>query len=377
MKTRAAALTGPDLAWEVLEFDLEDPHPGEVLVRMKVAGLCHTDKHMKYSAVAYPLVAGHEGAGVVEAVGEGVTRVAVGDHVACSWIPICGVCRFCATGQSYLCDLGANQLTGELANGGFRFHLNGVGVGGMSATGTFSELMVVDERSLVRVDPWIPWEWVSLVTCSVATGWGSVVYAGNVRAGDSVAVFGCGGIGSNSVSAAVNANADLVAVIDPVEFKRSFAKQLGADLVFSSADEAHGEVIERTRGAGVDVTIVTAGVVNSEIVRAAFDITRKGGTIVLTGVADHVLEETIVLPGTILTVFSKRIVGTLYGGCNPIADIPRLLNMAQHGKINLDNLVTKRYTLDQINEGFEDMLGGRNIRGLIVHDQPRAENGLP
>jgi Zn-dependent alcohol dehydrogenase len=111
-------------------------------------------------------------------------------------------------------------------------------------------------------------------------------------------------------------------------------------------------------------------VVNSEIVRAAFDITRKGGTIVLTGVADHILEDTIVLPGTLLTVFNKRIVGTLYGGCNPIADIPRLLNMAQHGKINLDNLVTKRYTLDQINEGFEDMLSGRNIRGLIVHDQP-------
>jgi NDMA-dependent alcohol dehydrogenase len=369
MKTRAAALTGPKQDWEILEFDLDDPHPGEVLVRMKVAGLCHTDKHMKYSAIAYPLVGGHEGAGVVEAVGEAVTRVAVGDHVACSWIPTCGVCRFCARGQSNLCALGANQLTGELANGGFRFHLDGVGIGGMSATGTFSERVVLDQRSVIKIDQSIPFEWASLVSCGVATGWGSVVNAGNVRAGDSVAIFGCGGIGSNSVSAAVDANADLVAVIDPVEFKRTFAKQLGADLVYASAAEAHGEVVERTGGIGVDVTIVTAGVVDSEIVRAAFEITRKGGTIVLTGVADDISENTIVLPGSMLTVFNKRIVGTLYGGCNPVADIPMLLGMAKHGKLDLDALVTNRYSLDQINEGFRDMLEGRNIRGLIVHDE--------
>jgi NDMA-dependent alcohol dehydrogenase len=368
MKTKAAALTGPDRDWEILEFDLDDPQPGEVLVRMKVAGLCHSDKHMKYSAAVYPFVGGHEGAGIVEAVGEGVTRLAVGDHVACSWIPSCGVCRFCSTGQSNLCDLGANMVTGELANGGYRFHLDGEGIGAMAATGTFSQFSVLDQRSLVRVDSSIPLEWVSLVTCSVATGWGSVINSGNVRAGDTVAVYGCGGIGANAVNAAVNANADIVAVVDPVELKRTYAKQLGADFVFASAEEAHAELIDRTLGVGVDVTVVAAGVVTSDIVRAAFDVTRKGGTIVLTGVADDITEDTIVLSGSMLTLFHKRIIGSLYGGCNPVADIPKLLRLAQHGKLKLDDLVTRRYALGDVNQGFADMLNGHNIRGLIIHE---------
>ncbi|ABH00817.1 alcohol dehydrogenase (plasmid) [Rhodococcus jostii RHA1] len=368
MKTKAAALTGVHRDWEVLEFDLDDPGPGEVLVQMKVAGLCHSDKHAKFGGMTYPLVGGHEGAGVVEAVGDGVSRVSIGDHVAVSWIPSCGTCRWCASGQSNLCDLGANMVTGELANGGFRFHRDGTDIGAMAATGTFSQFSVVDQRSVVKVDPTIPFEWVSLVTCGVATGWGSVVNAGEVKAGDTVAVYGCGGIGSNAVRAAVGANAGLVAAIDPVESKLEFAKQSGADFVYTSAEEAHADLWERTYGVGADVTVVTVGVVTSEVVRAAFELTRKGGTVVLTGVSDDVMENTIELPGGILTLFQKRIVGSLYGHCNPLVDIPRLLRMAQAGKLVLDDLVTRRYALEDINQGFDDMLAGHNIRGLIVHD---------
>ncbi|GAA1787013.1 NDMA-dependent alcohol dehydrogenase [Pseudarthrobacter sulfonivorans] len=367
MKTRAAALRGVGQDWEILEFDLADPGPGEVRIKLKVAGLCHSDEHLQHLELPL-MVGGHEGAGIIEAVGEGVTGLEVGDHVACSWIPSCGVCRFCVTGQGNLCDLGANMMSGELANGGYRFHYEGQPVGAIAATGTFAEHAVLDQRSVIKVDKDLPLEWVSLVTCGVATGWGSVINAGQVRAGDVVAIYGCGGIGANAVNAAVQTNAGLVAVIDPVEGKRDFAKKLGADFVYASGEEAMADLWERTNGVGVDVAVVTAGVVTGDIIRDAFFLTRKGGTIVLTGVADDAAEENMHLSSSLLTLFGKRIIGTLYGDCNPRVDVPRLLELARAGKMDLDGMITRKYTLDEINTGFKDMLEGRNIRGLIVYD---------
>ena len=367
MKTKAAILRGPHQAWEIVELDLDEPGPGEVLVRMQVAGLCHSDEHLKYGGPRFPIVGGHEGAGVVVTVGPGVKRIAEGDHVACSWIPSCGACRWCLTGQGNLCDLGANMMTGELANGGYRYHLDGDGIGGAAATGTFSEYAVMDERSVVKVDPSLPFEWVSLVTCSVGTGWGSVVNLGNVKPGETVAVYGSGGIGINAVRAAVSVNAALVAVIDPVKLKRDFASASGADYVYATAEEAQADLWERTNGVGIDTAIITAGVVTEEIVNAAFNLIRKGGTIVLTGVANEATDLTVKLPGSLLTLFQKRIVGGLYGACNPVVDIPRMLAMAQTGKLQIDDLITKRYSLSGINEAFADMLNGTNIRGVIVY----------
>jgi len=368
MKTTAAALIPGQYDWDLLEFDLDEPGVGEVRVRMKVAGLCHSDEHLQHLQLPMTFIGGHEGAGIVDAIGPGVTGLEIGDHVACSWIPSCGTCRFCVRGQGNLCDLGINMMSGELANGGFRFHRDGHDIGAIAATGTFSQFAVLDQRSTVKVDKDIPWEWISLVTCGVATGWGAVLNAGKVVAGDSVAIYGCGGIGANAVSAAVQANADIVAVIDPVESKREFAQKLGADAVFADAGEAHADIWERTHGVGVDVAVVTAGVVTSDIIRSAFDLTRKGGTIVLVGVADDATEETLQLSSSMLTLYGKKVVGTLYGDCNPRVDVPQLLRMAKHGKLDLDSLVTRRYSLDQINDGFRDMLSGANIRGLIVHD---------
>jgi len=361
-------LTGGRRPWEIMEVDLADPQPGEVLIRVEVAGLCHSDEHAKYSPIPYPTIGGHEGAGVVEAVGEGVRSVAVGDHVGVSWIPSCGKCRWCLTGQSNLCDLGANIMTGELANGGFRFSLDGTGLGASAATGTFSQWAVVDERSVVKVDPELPLEWISLVTCAVATGWGSVVNAGRVQPGDAVVIYGCGGIGVNAVQAAIDAHAGVVAVVDPIQWKRDYAKGLGADFTYASAGEAHADLWERTGGVGADLAVVTVGKVNAEVVEAAFHLTRKGGTIVLTGVSDDIAETTIKLPGSLLTLFQKKIVGSLYGNCNPRVDIPRLLTMAKNGKLKLDGLVTARYSLDEINLGYDDLLAGKNLRGVIVHE---------
>src|SRR4051794_38716841 len=227
MKTKAGVLTGLHQDFEIVELDLDAPKVGEVLVQMKVAGLCHSDKHIKYGGVRLPLVGGHEGAGVVVEVGPGVTDLAVGDHVATSWIPSCGKCQWCRRGLGNLCDLGAMMMTGELVSGGYRFHRDGVDFSSSAGLGTFSEYLVASQASLIKVDPSLPWEWVSLVTCGVTTGWGSVVNAAEVRAGDTVAVYGCGGIGSNAVLAAVESNAGFVAVIEPIGWKRELALKWG------------------------------------------------------------------------------------------------------------------------------------------------------
>jgi alcohol dehydrogenase/S-(hydroxymethyl)glutathione dehydrogenase/alcohol dehydrogenase len=366
MKTRAAALFPGNTAWEVAEFDLAAPGPDEVLVRMKFAGLCHSDEHLRRGGVASPLVGGHEGAGIIEAVGANVRDLEVGDHVGCSWIPTCGRCSFCLRGRASLCDLGMNIYSGELPTGGFRFSYKGDGLGAMSATGTFSEFSVMDHRSVVKVDKSYPLEWVSLVTCGVATGWGAAVNAGGVKAGDRVAIYGCGGIGANAVAAAVQANADMVAVIDPQESKRDFATKLGADFVYATAAEAHADMWPRTWGTGVDVAIVTVGNIESEIINQALDLTSKAGTVVLVSIADNPLDQTLQTSSTLLTVFGKKIVGTLFGDCHPRIHIPRLLEMASHGKLDLASLISKTYALDEINQGYVDMHSGANIRGLIA-----------
>jgi alcohol dehydrogenase/S-(hydroxymethyl)glutathione dehydrogenase/alcohol dehydrogenase len=368
MKTRAAALFPGNPEWTVAEFDLAPPGPGEVLVRMKYAGLCHSDEHIRRgNFLGTTFVGGHEGAGIVEAVGANVPDLEVGDHVGCSWIPTCGRCYYCLRGKASLCDMGANMLTGELPSGGFRFSYNGEGVGAMAATGTFSEYAVLDHRSLVKVDKSFPLEWVSLVTCGVATGWGSVINAGAVKAGDRVAIYGCGGIGANAVAAAVHANADMVAVIDPQESKRAFATKLGADHVYATAQEAHADIWARTWGNGVDVAIVAVGNVDTEVINQAYDLTGKGGTVVLVSIADNPFDNTLQMSSTMLTIFGKRIVGTLYGDCHPRIHVPRLLEMAGHGKLDLAALISRTYSLDEINQGFADMHAGANIRGLIAY----------
>ncbi|MET0929297.1 MAG: NDMA-dependent alcohol dehydrogenase [Aeromicrobium sp.] len=369
MKTKAAVLKDLNQDYEVIELDLDDPREGEVLVKMKVAGICHSDKHTKFGGVRFPLVGGHEGAGIVEKLGPGVTEFEVGDHVAVSWIPACGRCRWCRKGMANLCDLGAAMMTGELIGGGFRFHADGQDYSSSAGLGTFSEYLVASTFSLVKVDKSLPWEWVSLVTCGVATGWGSIVNQGKVKAGDSVAIFGCGGIGSNAVRAAIQANAGLVGVIEPVEWKRDLALKWGADAVYATAEEAHADMWERTHGAGVDVSVVTVGVVHADIVEQAFNLARKGGVVVLTAVSDDMTEASIQIPGSFLTLFQKSIVGALFGACVPQTDVPMLLAMAKSGKLPLDEMVTSRYKLDDIEQGFTDMLDGKNIRGVIVHDE--------
>jgi S-(hydroxymethyl)glutathione dehydrogenase/alcohol dehydrogenase len=312
------------------------------------------------------MVLGHEGAGIVEEVGPGVTRVKAGDHIVCSFIPNCGTCRYCATGRQSICDMGATILDGYLP--GPRFALTGSRgeYGGMCMLGTFSQYGVIHQNSAVKVDDDLPLDKAVLVGCGVPTGWGSAVNTANVSAGDTVAVYGVGGIGINAVQGARYAGAKYVVAIDPQELKRAKALELGATHAFATAAEAQEVITDITRGQGADSAIITVGVVDSQVVEAAFNATGKDGITVITGLSG-LFTPTIQLPGAMLTLFRKTVKGSLFGDCNPTTDIPKILGLYQSGDLKLDEIITRTYSLEQVNEGYEDLENGKNVRGVIVH----------
>jgi alcohol dehydrogenase (nicotinoprotein) len=369
MKTRAALLGQLGDDWEVAELDLDPPKDGEVLVRWVAAGLCHSDEHLRTGdiPVRYPIVGGHEGAGVVEEVGPGVTRLAPGDHVVCSFLPVCGHCRFCARGMSNLCDLGALLYDNCLPDGSFRFHSNGLDFGQMCLLGTFSQWGTVSQHSCIKVDRDLPLETVALVGCGVPTGWGTAVNAGGVRPGDTVVVYGVGGVGINAVQGASFAGARHIVAVDPLPNKREAAELFGATHTAPDAASAQELVTELTLGVWADQALITVGVVTEEVIAAAFAVVRKAGTVIVTGLAGPGIKN-IQIPSFELTLFQKRIVGALFGGGNPFEEIPRMIDMYRAGLLKLDELVTARYGLDQVRQGYQDLVDGKNIRGIIIHE---------
>jgi NDMA-dependent alcohol dehydrogenase len=365
MKTQAAVLRKGGEPWEITELDLDEPKAGEVLIRYEAAGLCHSDEHIRATGTArLPLVGGHEGAGVITKAGPGVTRVSEGDRVACSYIPVCGTCRYCSTGHQNLCDAGKNAAIGCLVDGTFRFHDGGEDLGGMCVLGTFSQYAVVSEWSCVKIEDDVPFDLAALVSCGVTTGFCSSTRAADVRPGETVVIFGIGGVGINAVQGARYAGGKNVIAIDPVEFKREQAMEFGATHAFADPEQAHEAIVELTHGQLADKVICTVGEMNNDVVKAAVNMTGKAGTIVITGVGYY----DMVLPGSILIGYHRRMQGALFGGANPLYDIPMILGLWQAGDVKLTELVTRRYTLDQVNEGYQDMMDGRNIRGVIIHE---------
>jgi NDMA-dependent alcohol dehydrogenase len=368
MKTRAAVLREVGKDWEVIELELDPPKAGEVLIKWAASGMCHSDDHLRTGdiPVRYPIVGGHEGAGIVEEAGPGVTRLAPGDHVVCSFLPVCGRCRFCARGMTNLCDLGALLVENSLPDGTFRFHAGADDFGQMCLVGSFAEHAVVSEYSCIKIAEDLPLESAALVGCGVPTGWGTAVHAGQVKPGDTTIIYGTGGVGINAVQGAAMAGARNVIAVEPVASKREAAQRLGA--THSAADAQAGAeiVLEVTNWVGADQALICVGVVTEDVVRDAFSAIRKGGTVVITGLSG-MGKNTIVLPVFELTLFEKRLQGALFGGGNPFDDIPLMLELYRAGKLKLDELITTRYRLEDINQGYQDMLDGRNIRGLIVH----------
>ena len=249
MTTRAAVLHRPGTDWEITELDLDPPKEYEVLIRYKAAGLCHSDEHIRATGTArLPLVGGHEGAGVIEKTGPNVTRVSEGDRVACSYIPVCGTCRYCSTGRQNLCDAGKNAAIGCLTDGTFRFHDGEEDLGGMCVVGSFSQYAVLSEWSCVKIEDDVPFELAALVSCGVTTGFCSAIYAADVRPGETVVIFGTGGVGMNAVQGARYAGGKNVIAIDPVEFKREQAMEFGATHAFADPESAQETIVNLTRG---------------------------------------------------------------------------------------------------------------------------------
>ncbi|HEX6196070.1 MAG TPA: NDMA-dependent alcohol dehydrogenase [Jiangellaceae bacterium] len=368
--THAAIARGPHIGWELTDLELDDPKEHEVRVKFHASGLCHSDHHITAgdAPVRFPMVGGHEGAGVVEAVGPHVRRVKPGDRVICSYIPACGWCRPCSTGYQNMCVKGLNAGSGMFLDGTFRFHKDGEDLGGFCSLGTFSERAVVSEWACVPlIYDDVSFDVAALVGCGVPTGWGSAVYAAGVRAGDTVVIYGAGGVGSNAVQGARYAGAKNVVVVDPVEFKRDNAKAFGATHAFADAKEAHEFVAETTWGQLADHAICTPDAVTEEIVGNAVQITGKGGKVTITAVG-HIDEKAVHVHAGMLIGYQRQIRGALFGGCNPLYDIPKLLGLYRSGDLKLDELITRRYSLDEVNKAYQDLVDGKNIRGVIIHE---------
>jgi NDMA-dependent alcohol dehydrogenase len=362
---KAAVLYGPGTKYQIEEIELDPPGENEVLVRFAASGLCHSDEHLVTgdlvadpsrtpgAGTQFPMIAGHEGAGVVEETGPGVTALRPGDHVVTSFIPSCGTCPSCASGQQNLCDLGATLTRGRQQDGTARHH---------TADGT--DYSVVNQGSLVKIPGHLPLEPAALVACGVTTGWGSAVYAARVRPGDTVVVIGTGGVGMNAVQGAAAAGARQVVAVDTVAFKREQALAFGATHTAASIGDAVGLVNEITWGRNADRVILTVGLADGAMIAPMMAMVRKGGRAVVTAIA-NMYDADVTLSLADLTLMGKQLVGTIFGSANPRYDIPRLLALYEAGKLKLDELITRTYTLDQINEGYQDMRDGRNIRGVI------------
>ncbi|HEY3069016.1 MAG TPA: Zn-dependent alcohol dehydrogenase [Gaiellaceae bacterium] len=363
---RAAVLREVDQPLTVEDVELAPPGAGEVEVRLAAAGVCHSDWNVITGATTNPLpaVLGHEGAGVVVAVGEGVETVAEGDHVVLSWLPACGRCFYCAQGRHVLCDVAmADMFRGTLPGGALRLSQNGGPLYHYSYLSAFAERCIVPEGCCVRIRDDAPFEVAALVGCAVMTGYGAAVNRARVEPGSVVAVFGAGGVGLSAVMGARLAGAGAVVAVDPVEFKRKTALELGATHALDpTSDDVAGSLRELTEGRGADVALDTAGVPG--IVAQAYAAVRRGGTVVAVGLPAEGL--TADLPASDLPREEKIVTGSFYGSCDPQVDMPRVLDLYMEGQLPLDRLVTHTYPLEEINEAFAAMNSGAVARAVIV-----------
>lgn len=372
MRTKAAVLRAINTEWQIEEVELGDPVAGEVQVRLAASGMCHSDHHLRTGAspVPFPVVGGHEGAGEVVKVGPGVTSVAVGDHVVTAFIPACGTCGPCSRGLQNLCDEGAGLLTGKaIADGTNRVtSASGEDLTQMCLLGTFSPYITVNQASILKIDEDIPLAEAALLGCGVATGWGSATAIGGTQVGDTVVVMGVGGVGVNSIQGAAAAGARHVVAVDPVAFKREKALELGATHAFASMAEALEPVRELTRGLMANVTIVTVGDIEGDMIQPALSMTAKGGQVIVTGMGDYTKTD-VTLSLFELTLLQKRVQGAIFGGIGPRTQVPELIKHYRSGALKLDGLITRTYALEDVNQGYADMLDGKNVRGVILYDE--------
>lgn len=368
MQTRAAVFRGVGTPLSIETIDIDTPAPTEVLVKVAAVGLCRTDLHVmrgERRVAMQPMVLGHEAAGVVEAAGSAVNGIAVGDHVVLTFIPGCGRCRWCQQGLHHLCAEGPRITQGPQLDGTYRRRDgDGRNVGAFCMIGGFAERTVVDQASVVVIDKDIPLDLAGLVACGVPAGIGAARHRAKVKAGDSVLVVGCGGDGMNVVQGARFCGATQIIAADIVPAKLSWAKDFGATHGVSSTGEGlTKQVLELTSGVGVNHAFVCIDPATTLL--PAFRATAKAGNVVVTALTPDTVTE-IKIPPLELFVTQKAIMGAVYGFQSPRLQIPELLGLYRLGQIRLKELITRRYGLDEVNQGYADLDAGKNLRGVIV-----------
>lgn len=367
MKTIAAVVREPgELSIE--EITLDPPQKGEVLVRMLAAGVCHSDLHTYLGElrVMPPLVLGHEGAGIVEEVGPGVTRVVSGDHVMINWLPADGTCRACLRGDQHLCErLAATTFAGKLLDGTTRLHTeDGIDLKHYLTASTMSERMVYMEDAVIPVPADVPAEVVAITGCAVATGVGTVVNSVRAKAGSSAVVIGCGGIGLSMIQGAKLSGCHPIVAIDLVDSRLEFAERLGATHTIDPARQDATDVVRALTGPGADYAFDSVG--SEATINQALQLIRPGGTAAIAGL--HAAKAEVAIAAGPLVLQAKTLMGAFGGSLKPRQDLPRLIELYQAGLLQTDQMITHRYKLEDVSQAFADMQAGRGAKGVIVFD---------
>jgi alcohol dehydrogenase len=373
MKIRAAVLTAigaaPPFAQTkplvIEEVELAGPGHGEVLVKIAAAGLCHSDLSVINGdrPRPMPMALGHEAAGIVEELGEGVSDLKRGDHVVLVFVPSCGHCLPCSEGRPALCEPGAAaNAAGTLLSGARRLSKNGQPINHLLGCASFAEYATVSRRSLVKIDPELPFPEAAVFGCAVLTGVGAVVNTARVSAGQTVAVIGLGGVGLASLLGAVAAGASRVIAVDLADDKLEFARQLGATDTFNARNEGVVDQIRAATGGGVEFAFELAGSIKA--MELAYKITRRGGTTVTAGLPPPTAN--FAFPQVGLVAEERTIKGSYVGTCVPMRDLPRYIALYRQGRMPVDKLLTHRLKLEEINEGFDRLHEGKAIRQVVV-----------
>ena len=367
MSQRAKAAVCREINQPVVveEIEVESPRRNEVMIKLAACGVCHSDYSVTTGTIPFPppVVLGHEGAGLVVEVGEGVTGLAVGDAVVSSFVSMCGKCRYCQTGRPQLCDQAAKAAF-TLPDGTVRTKdLQGKPLNVFSGCGVMAEYATLHTDNVVRIDKDIPLDRAALISCGVMTGVGAVANTARVAPGSIAVVFGCGGVGLNAIQGCVIAGAAMIVAVDMADAKLEMAKQFGATNVLNAkAEENVVKALRKLTGGGADYAFECVGY--GEIAAQAYGCLRKGGTAVVVGVASQ--KDNTTVRTASLTFEEKTLTGSYFGSARPREDFPRLLALYRAKRLKLDELITRTYAIDEAPQAFADLASGRNARGVIV-----------
>ncbi|MCX7621321.1 MAG: Zn-dependent alcohol dehydrogenase [Acidimicrobiales bacterium] len=368
---RAAVLTSVGAPLEVREdVEVAPPGPGEVRIKTGASGVCHSDLSVQNGTIPLPtpIVLGHEGAGTVVEVGDGVTNVAPGDHVVLSFVPSCGECYTCRRGQNYLCEKSQMAVMGGLLDGTTRLSSGGAPLHQMAMCGTFSNETIVPAISVVKIDNDIPLKIAALIGCSVLTGVGAALNTADIQEGDTVAVLGCGGVGLNVIQGAVLAGAGEIIAIDTFESKLELAKHFGATSTVKVGDagaDAVTAVMDLSAGRGADVSFEVIGL--GPTMEQAINMVRSGGEVVFVGVPR--MDVMLNLPAAFTFLYlNKSIKGCWYGSSVVQRDVPKLLDLYREGRLMLNELISREIDVSDINDAFGAMQAGEVARSVVVYE---------